>query len=551
MSKETPKIDLNIYLLRDGVEDHRTALTSIKNLREEPINIGGKPFGVVYVKRSYSNAPKWARFFSDHLSANAFGKNTSTGALFMVEAAGRHFAICFGQGRHSLDSQYVETNFGLMVALNCVDPASLRSIDKASFETQPRHSREQAGRATELQSFGVDVERDLLRAVTGKPIDESLGERISGMDSVKLSLEIDASGVKPLLRRLLTEFESTSYRKKGFAFIDHIREVKDPGVLGVLERRLIERIRDGQLEKIWMAVPELVDWDRAVGFKYSLSLSAPRVYDVRVPDFLEYLGEVELSKEALLRRKVYCVDADDQPIFDRPAYFFFYAEITANGKTYLLNNGKWYAIDGDFVGEINEYYDNVPRYTRPLPPYELRDKSEGDYNKRVADSDGNEFALLDKQNISVAAAVSPVEPCDLYRRKNEFIHVKRYGGSSLFSHLFNQGLVSAELFKRERRFRELLNERLPRPHRLGNPTGVPGPNEFKVVYAIVSEAHGDDLSIPFFSRISLRHAAIRLTGMGYSVELAKISVTDEAKKRKVYEAKHPKLKKAKKVPLEA
>lgn len=549
MSKETPKVDLNIYLLKESIKDHRQAINNISKLKEETIDMGGKPLGVLYVKRSYANKPRWANFFSGHLDASVFGKNTSTGALFIVQAEGRYFALSFGQGRHSLDTQYVETNFGLMVALNCVDQSSLRSIDKASFETQPRQSREQAGRATDVQDFGLDVERDLLRAVTGKPTDRYFGERISGMDSVKLGIEVELTEVKSLLRRLLVEYKSTAYRKKGFAFVDHIREVKDQALLGELDEQLIAKISGGELEKIWMAVPELVNWDTAVGFKYSLGIDSPRVYDVRVSDFLKHVGDVQLSKDLLLRRKVYCVDAEDEPLFQRPAYYFLYAEISIGDKTYLLNNGKWYAIDGDFVEQINDYYSSIPRYAKPLPAYELADKSEGHYNKRVADNDPAEFALLDKKNVSVTAAVSPVEPCDLYRASKEFIHVKRYGGSSLFSHLFNQGLVSGELFKRERRFRELVNDKLPGSHKLADAAVVPQPDEYKVIYAIISESD-DELSIPFFSRISLRHAAQRLTGMGYPVEIAKIAVTQQSKQLKVYAAKHPKLRKPRKEAVE-
>jgi uncharacterized protein (TIGR04141 family) len=544
LSKDNPKFDLNIYLLKDTVDDHKVAINKISKLKSEVLKDGTKQLGIVYTKRPYSNPPKWASFFSGYIDPDLFGKNASTAALLAITAEKRNFILSFGQGRHSIDSQYVETNFGLRVTLNLVDPASLRSIDKASFETHPRQSREQVGKATELQYFGVDVERDLLRAVTGRPLDSYFGERVSGMDSLKLSLDIGPAQLGDLLSKLLKEFKSKAYRSKGFAFVDHIGEVKDLALLETLDDALIEKMQAGGSERIWMAVPELVDWDKATGFKYSTSANAERVHDVRIADFIEQLNGVKVDKSLLLRRKIYCVDADHEPLFDRPAYYYIYAELILNTKTYLLNNGKWYLIENNFVKQINDYYASIARYTRALPAYEFVDKSEGDYNKRVAENDPAEFVLLDKKNISVSAAVSPVEPCDLYRAEKEFIHVKRYGGSSLFSHLFNQGLVSGELFKREKQFRELLNQKLPQSHKLANPVQPPDLNEFKVVYAIVSESD-EELSIPFFSRISLRHAVLRLTEMGYRVEVAKISVTAEAKLVKVLPTKHPKIKKPK------
>ena len=99
-----------------------------------------------------------------------------------------------------------------------------------------------------------------------------------------------------------------------------------------------------KFDKIWLSVPELIDWDKAVGFKYALSKDSPRYYDVRIADFVETLGAKEIDKAILLRRKIFAVDRDDLPVIDRPAYCYIYAELAYQSKTYLLNNGKWYLI---------------------------------------------------------------------------------------------------------------------------------------------------------------------------------------------------------------
>lgn len=190
---------------------------------------------------------------------------------------------------------------------------------------------------------------------------------------------------------------------------------------------------------------------------------------------------------------------------------------------------------------INKSYMDIPRYKKALPKFEHEDKTEERYNKRVAQS-SNEFALLDRDNVYLPGAVSAIEPCDLYRNPREFIHVKRYGGSSLLSHLFNQGLVSGELFKTEKVFRQKVNEKLPDTHKIANAEAQPKDNEYTIVYAIISE-YEEDLSIPFFSKISLRHAVNRLAAIGFQVEIAKIAVSDDAKVIKVYPAAQPKAKK--------
>jgi uncharacterized protein (TIGR04141 family) len=546
MDENQHRADLTIYHLRKTISDAESAIRGVGSLKTQEIIVGKDSVGTLYITPAHASPPKWAKFFEGHVPPQQFGRNSLTGALLAVEVANRHFIVAFGKGRHSIDSEFIETSFGLRVAINCLDEKSLRSLDKASFEAHPRQSREQTGKDSALPAFGLDIERDLLRALTGRPTDSGLGARLSGMDAVKVSLSIDLSGLHELLGRLLKEYRSEAYKTKGFSFVDHLGEVKNPSLTEKLDEQLIDHLNSSSHDRIWLAVPDLIDWDRAVGFKYSLGLKAPRVYDVRVPDFLDTLDGAVLDKALLMRRKIYCVDVEDDPVIERPAYYYIYAEIEYKGKTYLLNNGRWYLVQSDYVDEINTSFKSIPKYAKALPSFQLADESEEGFNKRVATQNAAEFALLDRKLIYVPGAVSPVEACDLFRQGKELIHVKRYGGSSLFSHLFNQGLVSGELLRSDSRFRKLMNGHLPSGHKLPNPDLDPKPGDYKVIYAVISE-HDEDLTLPFFSRISLRHAANRLRALGFAVELAKISVADDARKTKVCRP-DPKLRKTRSKP---
>jgi uncharacterized protein (TIGR04141 family) len=542
MAEINKKTDLNIYLFKEGVKE-ADAISS-PHVTHQNLQFGGKPVGTLYVKSNKSSKPKWTRFFDDVLpTTNVFGRNSSTGAVLVIGASSRTFALAFGQGRHLLQTENSESNFGLRVTLNCVDENSLRSLDKASFEERPTQSREQTGKAAGLPSFVVDVERDLLRALTGKPADPYYGERISGMDSLKLALDIHIAELPKLLQRLLKDYEAETYKQKGFAFVDHVREVRDAELIKELDDQLIDSINAGNTEKIWLTIPELVDWDRAVGFKYSAAGSVPRHYDVKLSDFIETLKGADLQKVALLSRRIYCVDSDDVSVFDKPAYYYIYAERVKDDLTYVLNNGKWYLIDKDFVAEVNAFYKDIPRYQAELPAFDENDETEGDYNSRVAKANPAEFALLDKNNVLLPGALAPVEPCDLYRKPRQFIHVKRYGGSSLLSHLFNQGTVSAELFRGDVRFRQAVNGKLPDTHKLDDCEKSPTDNEYTIVYAIISE-YEEELTVPFFSRITLRHAVNRLRSWGYAVEIAKVPVTATKKVMQVVPTKTKKKPKA-------
>ena len=121
--------------------------------------------------------------------------------------------------------------------------------------------------------------------------------------------------------------------------------------------------------------------------------------------------------------------------------------------------------------------------------------------------------------------VSPsrIEFCDIYTNTNEMIFVKRYGDSSVLSHLFAQGVVSAETFRREKGFREIVNQHLPATHALGGLVDEMNAQEFTVTFAVISEsARPLHESLPFFSKVNLRNAVKLLESNGYKVRVAKI-----------------------------
>jgi Family of unknown function (DUF6119) len=95
-------------------------------------------------------------------------------------------------------------------------------------------------------------------------------------------------------------------------------------------------------------------------------------------------------------------------------------------------------------------------------------------------------------------------------------------GSAPLSHLFQQALVAGETFKTVAQFRSLANEKLPLAYRLRDP--AQSPEGFQVALGIVQA--GDELHLPFFSKVTLGNAFRLLTGFGFSVALAHIRVGD-------------------------
>jgi uncharacterized protein (TIGR04141 family) len=105
----------------------------------------------------------------------------------MLRHRDRVFALTFGTGRFHLKQDRLEESFGLHVALNCIGENVVKRIDKYMLDTLSRHTREQASREATASEVGLDIEQDLLRAVTGTPAESGFGKWISGADTLHLS----------------------------------------------------------------------------------------------------------------------------------------------------------------------------------------------------------------------------------------------------------------------------------------------------------------------------------------------------------------------------
>jgi Family of unknown function (DUF6119) len=433
MSGDTRVQTLTINLARHSLAASDLVKPSAR-LNSYRLTVNESTTGELFVQSPQANSPDWAEFFDGYLPSETFGKNSSAGAALVLKVREKLFAITFGTGRFLLAPDAWEERFGLRVALNCIPENMVRSIDKHSLDQLLRHSREQASREATPSEFGFDIEQDLLRAVTGKPTDnKTYGQRISGSDSLHLTVPLHLNQLPELLDNLYDRFTDTSYRTK-FPWVDQIGEVTDSGFQQELDDALISRIASGQTGHIWMAVPELISWAKVSGFRFPTRGQSPQF-----PEFM--------------------------------------------------------------------------------------DESEGHYLKRAVASDPKRFVLMDQKMVSHGGGHSLIEFCDLFSADEDIFHFKRYGQSSALSHLFAQGLVSGELFQMDAGFREEVNKKLPQGRKLQNPRLRPKQNQFRVVFAIISDRRGD-LKLPFFSRLNLKHATRRLEAYGFRVAKAKIDVNE-------------------------
>lgn len=490
--------------------------------------------GVLYVKQSAEKRPNWGPVL-DEIAGREIPDlaNRTSSAVFLLRVDGDIFAFTFGYGRFLIEHSMFVQDFGLRTALNTLDERSLRSVDLHTLEDQPVQKKSQAARESEVSVFGIDILRDVLRAVTG---DSKRGvglRQIAGGDAMfSFGVEMEAADFPALARRIKGFYANNDY-KTSFSWVDNVRKVKDDVSIDALNARLAQAV-SVRNPGIMVTLPEIGTWDTILGFSFTRTKETIRPI-INSDDYIDSIPDLAaLTIDGLKRDRLFVHDVDGT-VTEHSVYRCIYFEIIDGDKTKIVFDGKWYEVDATFMGRITEILGLLQISPLAFPPVEIWDEagqskieSEGDYNARAAAAHG--YFLLDKQLVKTDRTTSPIELCDLLTPNKQLVHVKhRKGGSAGLSHLFAQGGVAAEVMLGDKAFRKKARTVLRRVDPAASDL-VPLDNLRSADYEIVFLILGEDsatltTNLPFFSKVNLTKAFENLTQRGFRVSIAGVPTT--------------------------
>lgn len=533
-----PTTPLSIYLLKNDVKAD-TSILNLLNAKSYPVEIEGTT-STLHLQTPTSNPPAFAQLFTANkeLKGLDFGTNQSTGAVLQLSHAGNTYLIAFGKGYHMIETSYMVPDFGLKTALNLIEAKNIRGIDTASNKSTPLNNRIQSGLGAEVSDFPIDIDEDFLSAIEGLSNEKVFGSRVSGRrKALKVNFKGGLSDLPKLLLNAYQKYKATLPAE--FKWVENIREVTDGSVTSTLDNELLQRLNSFHLnglapgDNLTLIAPEIYESEQVSGFSYG-SRNKQRSDLLCLTRYLDHV----MSKTSTLKLshlktefKVFAKDNDHKTLKIWSGYECIYSEVVHNKKHYELRAGVWYELNVDFVKEMNAVMASIPTYKVSLPNY--NHDSEGAYNKAVAKGDSN-IKCMDTKNIYIGGGQSRFEFCDLVHQKNghdnltDLIHVKHYTSSATLSHLFAQGVVSAEIFRSSEEAREKMYTGHPNVMPLTNPAIKPNAGDYRVVYAIY-DITALPTKLPFFSKVNLKNAYNRLQLLGYEVALAHIDV-DPVKK---------------------
>lgn len=515
---------LNIFLFKEGTTRAEVLRDDVGHLSVAPVSAGLDFEGEIITKGTCPNPPRWQQFVQSGTD-QPLGPllNQSASCLIVLLAHNRVFAVSFGFARYWIDDTRIVRRFGMIVTLNTIHPDRIRTVDREEFETIQRKTRSQTSVSSSMENFGLNVQRDLVRSVTGLPEDQAFARHVTGADNLIISAPITFDQLGRKCGEALHHYGRDAYRAR-YDWIDNFARVTDQVLIAELDAALIETLRIGAAENAFLTPPDTLDTQEHRGFRYPYQRRGTDLYpDLRMEDFMGRIDPATITLENLnhWRIREYTTD-DDIPSRDFRVYDAIIYETARGDKLFALSLGEWFEIAQDHVAAVEGELARIPDHETLAMVDARLGELEGEYNERAAINSGGQLALLDAKPVRYGGGRSSIEICDLLSADRNFIHVKAKTKSSTLSHLFAQGLNSAQAF-RDTRFRELAVAVCPDSHRFVF-EGEPRISDHTVTYAIITQAAGALRdALPFFSKQSLANAARELFNMGYQVRLKKIS----------------------------
>lgn len=534
MEDEKKYMQLNCFMVKNEHKDKKFDyfISKLKECTKYNLAAEYEINGFLYVKKQEEKKPTWQPFVEKITNNPILELSTkSSSAVLLIKTEKSIYAFTFGYGRFLIDLNHFSQDFGIKTALNSLNHDTLRSVDLYTIDDQAVQTKSQASRETDVSAFGIDIFKDVLRAVTGSPKRGVELKNISGGDSVfSFAVEMIPNEIPNIADKIYDLYQKDDY-KENFTWVDNIRRIKDKIEIAGLDLKLIELIKQKN-DGISITIPEVIDWDKISGFSFTRSKS-PTSPLLDIKSYLENFPEDLSSIEQLKRDKLFVYDTYGNEI-EYQVYKSIYLSIDVGDKNKILFNGFWYEINKSFIDRIDASISSIPISTLKFPDVHTwvekkdgKDKdcieAEGDYNIRAAKL--HNYILLDKKLIKSNRNSSPIELCDLLTTNKQLIHVKhKKGGSAGLSHLFAQGNVSAETIlgdKDARKDARRVIKNVAPEHKELITLDKIKTSDYEIVFLIIGDNTADiRKSLPFFSKVNLSKTFENLSQKGFRVSIA-------------------------------
>jgi uncharacterized protein (TIGR04141 family) len=505
-----------------------------------PIEVAGVPAVLVHGSVARPRA-EWCDVLARLVGRDIDLGYSNGGGALLLAVDERAYVLAYGTlGRFLVVREKFDPTFGVSFAVRALLPSEIRQVRRRMLGASGRVDRSLVPGGQPIWKYGIDKWGEIVGQVCGRTDNPNLTAcrrtgkpvKVDGGEALHIPLCVEPEGLLADLREIDRVCRQES-PLADLAFITQIRPVPaNDARMSRLEDALDQRLALTDPKRLGVSVPgELIgDIDHVASYRISVPKSgraATVTPELDLPVILAHTnGALDGDRWTGLRhgRVILCADiAGKDAMTSTPVSRWLTAEVAVGSSHLLLHEDRWYEIGDrhrEFLRqEIAQILDRPSDIV--LPPWTSDLPDEGAYNHTVAEID-QRFVLLDKKLLRTAQHPRGIEACDLLGPGGELIHVKRASGSSPLSHLFAQGVTSAEALRYEAdaqaRFLALVRQQ---PHA---PELTDDFRPRKVVYAIALKS-GRTVTVDTlftFAQVALYQAMKTLRIDGVDVEVVTI-----------------------------
>jgi uncharacterized protein (TIGR04141 family) len=461
--------------------------------------------------------------------------------VFIFEYKNNYYAIAHGNGRFLIKPDLIIPNFGLKTILNIAKHDDIKELNSTTLERNKVRRNERVSEKSSVWKFEFNYYLDLLNGMAAEIGTSQFGLlKVNGRTSLNWNRTFLADELDKQVAFIHESFYSNSY-KENFEWYDYIKSVSNKETVDLLNLYLIQELNSirekrerGQYNSntedrtIFLNAPEYIDPSSFMGFQYGSSNKDFKNLksDLSIELLLDRFYNKDLASVKKLRDfKITCyydgrVKHASWPVLN--CIDFIYQD---GDQTYVLFNGKWFEVVSRYYDEVNNAFETISVQSHEsigLPV--CKASTEGQYNKYASNKSSYKFHSLDTESIgSCFEGYDKLEPCDLWGRDGSLVFVKTGSKSATLNHLWEQGMGAAFSLCNDEKYRRELCKRIPDYYK-NQLTGdkPPKPNQVKVIFALIQNAHWNKLHISFLAKLALHRVHKKLRGEGFKVILTKI-----------------------------
>lgn len=519
------KIGLTIHLLKpDKVASFDSALKK-PGLDIRPL---AAPLDGEFIPLSSEpGEPAWVDAIRSALqnSSSLTLDSQSPAGLLVVRRGSNTFVLSFGHAWQKLKEEWLEPDYGLRVALNAIPRNKLIEIRAEQVFAKRHIASERAPRASFVEEFGVEFDRDLLAVLEGIPSNIALGTHIRGGTSLRLLLPFAKLG--ETLDKTTRLFQSAEYKQR-WPEVGNVSPLRDQATIEAIESQLDVELASGQaLKKLVLFTPaDRRDEESQLAQSYVFGRKANKpVYRpyLRIESWIDFLKEKKLvpSMAEAKTTPIHLMDESKAEFNSYSVFECFGYDLTYGGRPYILSSGTWYEVVPDFLARVNQYVSKIEEPTVRLPAWN-QVETEGEYNKRCAKGPG--FLHFDSANVIFGGGQSRFEFCDFLHQKTTTLYFAKIASkSSGMSHLVEQVRRTAELlFNTDGAYRTELAKVFKKYHPHVDVSWLrsrPDNGDWNLCMVSLGRVAS---KLPFFAKCSLLRVHKGLTERGHKVSFASV-----------------------------